>query len=127
TSPGQPMILRFEIAVFATHRRVCHLGQHGIEVTVGRGGFAAFAFAGAFMVTGTADRPRGKVLVGRESIHVGAGFRHQRPGPTLPDPRNLVELFYRGTKRGGRYRPQPLAYARDLLFEKVVLSEQLAQ
>src|SRR4029450_3977333 len=125
--PRQTMVLRFEIAVFGTHRRVCHLGQHRVEVTVGRGGFAAAAFASAFMVTGAAARPRGKVLVGRESTHVGPGFRQQRPSPTLANSHNRVELFYRGTKRGGRYRPQPLAYARDLLFEKGVLCEQLPQ
>src|SRR4029450_1441742 len=123
----QTMVLCFEIAVLGAHRRVRHLGEHRVEVAVGRGGFAAAAFAGAFMVTGTAARPRGKVLVGRESTHVGPGFRQQRPSPTLADSCEGIGLLYRGTKRGGRYRPQPLAYACDLLFEKVVLSEQLPQ
>src|SRR5437773_7946703 len=112
TPSRQTMVLCFEIAVLGAHRRVRHLGEHRVEVAVGSGGFAAAPFAGAFMVTGTAARPRGKVLVGRESIHVGAGFRQQRPGPTLPDPRNLVELFYRGTKRGGRL-PPPAARLRS--------------
>src|SRR5262245_34776473 len=57
------MVLRFEIAVFGTHRRVRYFGQHRVEVAVGSGGFAAAPFAGAFMVTGTAACPRGKVLV----------------------------------------------------------------
>src|SRR4029077_13965584 len=84
-------------------------------------------FAGAFMIAGTAPRPRGKVLVGWESTHIGSGFRQQRSGSTLADPGNLIELFYRGTKRGGRHGPQSLAHAGDLLLEKVVLSEQLPQ
>ena len=105
TSSRQTMVLRFKIAVLATHRRVCHLGKHRVEVTVRSRGFAAAPFAGAFVVTGTAARPRGKVLVSRESTHIGPGFGQQRPGPTLPHPRNRVELFYRGTKRRGRYRP----------------------
>ena len=58
TPPGQTMVLRFEIAVFGTHRRVRHLGQHRVEVTVGSGGFAATPFAGAFMVAGTAGPPK---------------------------------------------------------------------
>src|SRR5215510_9579272 len=127
TPPDQTMVLRFEIAVFGTHRRVRHLGQHRVKMTVGSRGFAAAPFAGAFMVTGTAARPRGEVLVGREATHVGAGFRQQSPSPTLADPRHRVELLYRGTKRRGRYRPQPLAYAGDFLFEKIVLAEQLPQ
>ena len=109
TPPRQTMVLGFEIAVFGTHRRVRHLGQDRVEVTVGSGGFTAAPFAGAFMVAGTAARPRGKVLVGLESTHVGPGFRQQRLSPTLADSRNRVELFYRGTKPGGRYRPQPRA------------------
>ena len=127
TPARQTMVLRFEIAVFGAYRRVGHLGQYRVEVTVGRGGFATAAFAGAFMITRTAARPRSKVLVAREATHVGAGFCQQRPSPALADPRHRIKLFYRGTKRGGRYRPQPLAYAGDLLFEKVVLSEQLPQ
>src|SRR6266545_2936492 len=127
TPSRQTMVLCFEIAVLGAHRRVRHLGEHRVEVAIGSGGFAAAPFAGAFMVTGTAARPRGKVLVGRESTHVGPGLRQQRSSPTLADSCDGIELLYRGTKRGGRYRPQPLAYARDLLFEKVVLSEQLAQ
>src|SRR4029077_8744325 len=110
-----------------THRGVCYLGQHRIEVTIGSRGFAAAPFAGAFMIAGTAPRPRGKVLVGWESTHIGSGFRQQRSGSTLADPGNLIELFYRGTKRGGRHGPQSLAHAGDLLLEKVVLSEQLLQ
>ena len=124
TSPRQMMVLRFEIAVLGAHCGVRHLCEHRVEVTVGSGGFAAAPFAGAFMVAGTLARPRGKVLVAGESTHVGASFRQQSPRPALTDPRNRVKLFYRGTKRRGRYCPQPLAYARDLLFEKVVLSEQ---
>src|SRR6266511_1066685 len=127
TPPRQTMGLRLEIAVFGTHRRVGHLGQNRVEVTVGSGGFTAAPFAGAFMVAGTLARPRGKVFVSGESTHVGPGFRQQRPRPTLADPRNRVKLFDRGTKRRGRYRSQPLAHACDLLFEKVVLSKQLAQ
>jgi len=85
TPPGQTMVLRFEIAVFGyAPPRVCHLGKHRVEVTVGSGGFAATPFAGAFMVTRTAARPRGKVLVGRESTHVGPGFRQQRPSCDSP-------------------------------------------
>ena len=49
TPTRQTMVLRFEIAVFGTYRRVRHLGQHRVEVTVGRGGFAAAPFAGTFM------------------------------------------------------------------------------
>src|SRR5262245_43104729 len=113
----QTMVLSFKIAVFGTYRRVRHLGQHRVEVAVGSGGFAAAPFAGAFMIAGTAARPRGKVLVGREATHVGPGFRQQSPSPTLADPRHRVELLYRATKRRGRYRPQPLAYAGDFLFE----------
>lgn len=105
TSSRQTMVLRFKIAVLATHRRVCHLGKDRVEVTVRSGGFAAAPFAGAFVVTGTAARPRGKVLVSRESTHIGPGFGQQRPGPTLPHPRNRVELFYRGTKPGGATAP----------------------
>ena len=37
TPTRQTMVLRFEIAVFRTYRRVRHLGQHRVEVTVGRG------------------------------------------------------------------------------------------
>src|SRR6266498_2107486 len=106
TPARQTMVLRFEIAVFGTYRRMRHLGQHRVEVTVGRGGFAAAPFAGTFMVTRTAARPRGKVLVARESTHVGPRFRQQRPSPTLAHPRHRIQLFYRGTKRGGRYRPR---------------------
>src|SRR6266542_3972732 len=122
TPSRQTMVLGFEIAVLGAHRRVRHLGQHRVEVTVGSGGFTAAPFASTFMIAGTLARPRGKVFVRGESTHVGPGFRQQRPSPTLADSRNRVELFYRGTKRGGRYRPQPLAYAGDLLFEKVILS-----
>jgi hypothetical protein len=111
TPSGQTMVLRFEIAVLGTHRRVRHLGQHRVEVTIGSGGFAAAPFARAFMVTGTAARPRGKVLVSRESTHVDPGFRQQRSSPTLADSGDGIELLYRGKKRGRRYRPQPLAYA----------------
>src|SRR6266540_1673237 len=50
TPPRQTMVLRLEIAVFGTHRRVGHLGQNRVEVTVGSGGFTAAPFAGAFMV-----------------------------------------------------------------------------
>src|SRR5687767_1518389 len=75
TPPGQTMVLRFEIAVFGAHRRVCHLGEHRVNVAVGSGGFAAAPFAGAFMVTGTLARPRGKVFVRGESTHVSPGFR----------------------------------------------------
>src|SRR5438445_13607001 len=121
------MVLCFEIAVLGAHRRVHHLGEHRVEVAIGSGGFAAAPFASAFMVTGTAARPRGKVLMGRESTHIGPGFRQQRPSPTLADSCDGIELFYLGTKRWARYRPQPPAHARDLLFEKVVLSEQLPQ
>ena len=105
TPPRQTMVLRFEIAVFGTHRRVCHLGEHRVKVAIGGGGFAAAAFAGAFMVTGTAARPRGQVFVGGESTDVGPGFRQQRPSPTLANSRNRVELFYHGTKRGGATAP----------------------
>ncbi len=63
TPARQTMVLRFEIAVFGTYRRVRHLGQHRVEVTVGSGGFAAAPFAGTFMVARTPARPRGKVLV----------------------------------------------------------------
>src|SRR5881397_1447307 len=127
TPSRQTMVLRFEIAVLGAHRRVCHLGEHRVEMAIGSGGFAAAPFAGAFMVTGTAARPRGKVLVGWESTHVGPGLRQQRPSPTRADSCDGIELLYRGTKRGGRYRPQTLAYTGDLLFEKVVLPEQLPQ
>ena len=127
TPARQTMVLRFEIAVFGTYRRVRHLGQHRVEVTVGSGGFAAAPFAGTFMVARTAARPRGQVLVARESTHVSPRFRQQRSSPALADSRYRIKLLYRGTKRGGRYRPQPLANAGDLLFEKVVLSEQLPQ
>src|SRR4249919_1607656 len=91
TPTRQTMVLRFEIAVFGTYRRVRHLGQHRVEVTVGSGGFAAAPFAGTFMVTRTAARPRGKVLVARESTHVSPGLRQQRSSPTLAHPRNRVE------------------------------------
>src|SRR5207244_12975912 len=82
TPARQTMVLRFEIAVLGAHRRVCHLGEHRVEVAVGSGGFAAAPFAGAFMVTRTAARPGGNVLVGWESTHVGRGLRPQRPSPT---------------------------------------------
>ena len=127
TSARQTMVLRFEIAVFGAHRRVRHLGQHRVDVTVGSGGFAAAPFAGAFMIAGTLARPGGEVLMGRKPTHVGPGFCQQRLGSTLTHPRNRIKLLYRGTKRGGRYGPQPLAYAGDLVFEKVVLLEQLPQ
>ena len=93
TPARQTMVLRFEIAVFGTHRRVRHFGQHGVEVTVGSGGFATASFAGTFMIAGTAARPRGKVLVAWEATHVGPGFRQQRSGSTLADPRHRIELF----------------------------------
>src|SRR5215467_15370079 len=83
TPPCQTMVLGFEIAGFGAHRCVRHLGQHCVEVTVGRGGFATAPFASAFMVTRTAARPRGKVFVGGESTPVDPGFRQQRPRPTL--------------------------------------------
>src|ERR1700745_4213989 len=110
TPPRQTMVLCFEIAVFSAHRRVSHLGQNRVEVTVGSGGFTAAAFAGTFMVPGTLARPGGKVFVRRESTHVGPGFRQQRPSPTLADSCDGIELLYRGTKRGGRHRPRPLAF-----------------
>src|SRR5687767_14224990 len=111
------MILRFEIAVSGTHRRVCHLGKHRVNVTVGSGDFDAAPYAGAFIITGTAVCTSGRVLVGSKATHVGPGFSQQPPGPTLADPGNCVELFYRGPKRRGRYRPQPLAHAGDLLLK----------
>src|SRR5438128_62344 len=86
TPPRQTMVLRFEIAVFGTHRRVCHLGEHRVEVTVGSGGFAAAAFASAFMVTRTAARPRGKVFVGGESIHVSPVSANSALAPRSPTP-----------------------------------------
>src|SRR3972149_8476315 len=46
TPTRQMMILRFEIAVLGAHRRVRHLGEHRVEVTVGRGGFAGGRLAG---------------------------------------------------------------------------------
>src|SRR3990172_204087 len=124
TPTRQMMVLRFEIAVLGAHCGVRHLGEHRVEVTVGRGGFAAAPFAGAFMVAGTLARPRGQVLVAGGPTHVDTGVGQQRSTATLADPRYGIELLDRGTKRGRRYRPQPLAYAGDLLFEKVVLSKQ---
>jgi hypothetical protein len=66
------------------------------------------------------------MLVARESTHVGPGFRQQSPSTALTHSCDRIELFYRGTKRRGRYGPHALAYAGDLLFQKVVLIEQLA-
>ena len=63
--------------------------------------------------------------MGGESTHVSAGLGQQRFSPALADSGNRVDLFYCATKRGGRNRPQPLACAGDLLFQKVVLPEQL--
>src|SRR5918996_444246 len=83
TTSGQTMVLRFEIAVLTAHRRMSNLGQHRIEMTIGRRGFAAATLAGAFMIAWTASRPRGKVLMRRESTHVGAGLGQQSPGSTL--------------------------------------------
>lgn len=127
TSPGQTMVLGFKIAVFATHRRVRHFGEHGIEMTIGRRGFSAFALAGAFLIARTLPRPGGKVLMGGESTHVDPGFRQKRSGPALCDSDNGVKLLDCGTKRGGRDRPQPIADFDDLFFEKVILLKQLAQ
>src|SRR5215208_3798091 len=121
------MILRFEIAVFTTHRRVCDLGQHGVKMTVRSGSFTGFPFAGTFMVPRTAAGPGRKVLVAGKSTHISSGFRQQRSSSTLADSHNHIELFYCGSKRGGRYRPEPFADAGDLLFEKIVLPEQLPQ
>ena len=97
TPARQTMVLRFEIAVFGPYRRVRHLGQHRVEVTVGSGGFAAAPFAGTFMVTRTAARPRGKVLVARKSTHVSPGFRQQRPSPALAHPRHRIALQIGGS------------------------------
>src|SRR5215831_10885317 len=47
--------------------------------------------------------------------------------PRSPTPATASSCSTAARNEGGRYRPQPLAYARDLLFEKVVLSEQLVQ
>src|SRR5262245_9394538 len=127
TPARQTMVLSFKIAVFGTCRRVRYFGQYRVEVAVGRGGFAAAPFTGTFMVTRTAACPRGKVLVARESTHVSPRFRQQRPSPTLAHSRHRIKLLYRGTKPRGRYRLQPLAHARNLLFEKVILSEQRLQ
>src|SRR5437763_15906421 len=63
TPTRQTMVLRFEIAVLGAQRRVCHLGEHRVEMAIGSGGFTAAPFAGAFMVPRTAARSRGKVLV----------------------------------------------------------------
>src|SRR5207247_6009961 len=113
TPARQTMVLRFEIAVFGTYRRMRHLGQHRVEVTVGSGGFAAAPFAGTFMVTRTAARPRGKVLVAREWSRVGPRLRQQGPSPKLPQPRHRIALVYRGTEPGGCWRHQePLARCR---------------
>src|SRR2546430_1368328 len=103
------MVLRLKITVLFAHRRVGHFREHRVEMTVGCGGFTAFAFAGTLTVARTTARPRGKVLVTGKSTHIGASFRQQGLSTTLADSRNLIKLFYRGTKRGGRYRPQPLA------------------
>src|SRR6202008_3727782 len=121
------MILRLKIAVLFAHRRMRHLSQYRIEMTIGSRGFTATPFASAFMIARTATCPRSKVLVTGESIHVGSGFRQQRPSTPLAHSRYRIELLDGATKRGGRYRPQPLANTRDLLFQKVVLIEQLAQ
>src|SRR6058998_3461520 len=109
------MILRLEIAVLFAHRRVGHLREHRVEVTVGRRGFAAFAFTGTFTVARTTTRPRGKVLVAGESTHIGPSFRQQAASAALAHSRYRIELLDGGTKRRGRDRPQPLANACDLL------------
>jgi hypothetical protein len=102
TPSRQTMVLGFEIAVFGAYCRMRHLGEHRVEVTVGGGRLAATPFAGAFMVTGTAPRPRGKVFMRRESTHIDPGFRQQCSRPTLSNPHDGIKLLYRGTKRRGR-------------------------
>ena len=126
TPPRQTMILRFEIAVLRAHRRVRHLGQHRIEVTVALRRFTASPFAGSFPVARTVARPRSKVLVAWESTHVDPRLRQQRPRPTLADSRHRVELFYRGSKRGSRDHPQPLA-TRAISFSRSRTAQQLSQ
>ena len=106
TAACQTMVLRFKIAVFGA-RCVGHLCQHPIDMAIGRGGFAAAPFAGAFTVVRTLACPGSKVFVGRESTHIGPGFRQQRSSPALADPCYFIKLLYRGTKRAGRNRAHP--------------------
>ena len=127
TAACQTMVLGFKIAVLCVRRGVCHLCQHPIDVAIGRGCFAAAPFAVAFTVALSLACPLSKVFMCRVSTHVGPGFRQQRPSPALAYPRYRIKLLYRGTKRGARNRAHPLAHACDLLFEKVVLCEQLPQ
>jgi hypothetical protein len=48
TSACQTMVLGFEIAVFAAHRRVRHLGEHRIQVAIGSGRFTRFCVCRRF-------------------------------------------------------------------------------
>ena len=70
--------------------------------------------------------PRGKVLVGRESTHVSPGFCQHSLAPRSPTPA-IASSFSTAARNEGAL-PPPAARSRcDLLFEKIVLSEQLAQ
>src|SRR5512141_1710507 len=127
TPSRQPMILRFEIAVLFAYRRMGHLGQHGVQMTVGRRGFATFAFAGALVVARALPRPRGKMFVSREPSHVRTGFGQKRLGAALGHPADRIKLLDCRYKRAGRYLIDPLRHDLDLLVDKIVLHEQLAQ
>src|SRR5918995_6877832 len=121
------MVLRLKITVLFTYRRVRHFCEHRVEMAVGSGSFAAFAFTGTLTVARATTRPRSKVLMAGESTHVGPGFCQQSPSAALAHSRYRIELLDGGTKRRGRYGPQSLVHAGDLLFQKVVLIKQLAQ
>src|SRR5215471_19808807 len=105
TPPCQTMVLGFEIAGFGAHRCVRHLGQHCVEVTVGRGGFATAPFASAFMVTRTAARPRGKVFVGGNRLMSIPVSANSALAPRSPTPATASSCSTAARNDGGATAP----------------------
>src|SRR5437763_865764 len=105
TPSRQTMVLRFEIAVLGAHRRVCHLGEHRVEMAIGSGGFTAAPFAGAFMVTGQRPAQEAKCLwVGNRLMSVPVSA-NSALAPRAPTPAMASSCSTAARNEGGATAP----------------------
>src|SRR5271157_953500 len=91
-SAHKALVFRTEVRALHFRRDPCELGEYALEVVVPMAGLSGFFLARAFMVTGAHPRPRSKMGLGREEIHVYPHFGDEDRGVVFHRRYSLQEL-----------------------------------
>jgi hypothetical protein len=84
-------VLSAVVTPFLAYGAMRRLHQGGTQRTVAFARFAAFAFAGAFVLARTDSDPGSKVMLAGKALHLGAGLGDDDFGHPSVDPRSAIQ------------------------------------